>query len=77
MVCSEEHDFIPKYEILARIKDRYPSGMAIVGDRKHDLEAGRKNNIYTIGCKYGFASEDELDDADIIINDISDLKKYF
>lgn len=77
MVCSEEYDFIPKHEILARIKDHYPKKMAIVGDRKHDIEAGRNNNIYTIGCKYGFASEGELENVDIIINNITELKKYF
>lgn len=76
MVCSEEHDFIPKYEILAKIKDRYPEKMVIVGDRKHDVEAGLKNNIYTIGCKYGFSSEGELENVDITIDNITELKKY-
>lgn len=77
MICSEEYDFIPKYEILSRIKDRYPKEMVIVGDRKHDIEAGRKNHIYTIGCKYGFAQQGELDDVDIMINSIEELKEYF
>jgi haloacid dehalogenase superfamily, subfamily IA, variant 1 with third motif having Dx(3-4)D or Dx(3-4)E len=77
MICSEEYDFIPKYEILARVKDRYPEEMVIIGDRKHDIEAGRKNDIYTIGCKYGFASEGELENVDIVINDITELKEYF
>ncbi|KZL91250.1 HAD family hydrolase [Clostridium magnum] len=77
MICSEEYDFIPKYEILARIKDRYPKEMAIVGDRKHDIEAGIKNQIYTIGCKYGFASKGELDNVDVVINNITELREYF
>lgn len=77
MICSEEYDFIPKHEILARIKDRYPKEMVIVGDRKHDIEAGIKNQIYTVGCKYGFASKGEIDNVDIIINNITELKEYF
>lgn len=77
LVCSEEHNFIPKYEILNRIKKSYPEKLVIVGDRNQDMEAGIKNNIYTIGCSYGFADEGELETADVIIDDITDLMKYF
>ncbi len=76
LVCSDEYDFIPKHKILKIIKDKYPEDMVIVGDRKQDMEAGKKNNIYTIGCTYGFAQKGELDDADILIDDIGKLKKY-
>lgn len=76
LVCSEEHNFIPKYEILSRIIGSYQQKMVIVGDRYQDIEAGKKNNIYTIGCSYGFAAEGELREADLIIDDISDLMKY-
>lgn len=77
LVCSEEYDFIEKYKILAKVKNKYPEEMAIIGDRYHDMEAGRRNKIYTIGCKYGFSQKGELDEVDLIINDIRDLKKYF
>lgn len=76
LVCSEEYDFIPKYEILKKIKDNYPDEMVIIGDRKQDIEAGKKNNIYTIGCSYGFSQQGELADADLIINNIKELKNY-
>jgi phosphoglycolate phosphatase len=77
LVCSDEYDFIPKYEILKAIKDKYPENMAIVGDRRQDIEAGIKNNIYTIGCNYGFALEKELDEADMLIDNIQELTKCF
>lgn len=76
LVCSEEYDFIPKYEILKEIKGDYPEEMVMIGDRMHDLEAGKKNRIYTIGCSYGFALEGELMDADLILRDIAELKHY-
>ncbi|GKU26801.1 HAD family hydrolase [Clostridium folliculivorans] len=76
LACSEEYNFIPKYEILSKIKDRYPEEMVIIGDRMQDIEAGKKNDIYTIGCSYGFPLEGELDEADLIINNIKKLKKY-
>jgi phosphoglycolate phosphatase len=77
MVCSEEHNFIPKYEILSRIKSKYPEKLVIVGDRAQDIEAGIKNDIFTIGCTYGYALQDELKDADMLIHDIIELKNYF
>lgn len=75
MVCSDDFAFIPKAEILSKIKSLYPEEMVIIGDRKQDIDAGKKNNIYTIGCSYGFALNGELNDADIIINNILELKQ--
>lgn len=76
LICSEEYNFISKYEILRKIKGKYPNEMVIIGDRMQDIEAGKKNNIYTIGCSYGFSQKGELADADLIINDINELKDY-
>lgn len=76
LVCADEYNFIPKHEILKLIKNKYPGDMVIIGDRKQDIEAGKKNSIYTIGCTYGFALKGELDSADILIDDIRELKKY-
>ncbi len=74
MACSEEYKYIPKHEILYKIKEKYPKDMVIVGDRIHDIEAGKKNNIYTIGCNYGYGSKDELKEADVVIENIRDIK---
>jgi len=76
LVCSEEYNFIPKYEIINIIKSNYPEEMVVVGDRKQDIEAGVKNNIYTIGCTYGFALTGELEEANILINNIKELYEY-
>jgi phosphoglycolate phosphatase len=48
-----------------------------VGDRRHDMEAGRKNGILTIGCAYGFARPGELDGADRIITNVAELRDIF
>ncbi|MFZ5974823.1 MAG: HAD family hydrolase [Bacillota bacterium] len=77
LACSEGYGAVPKHEILRRVKERYPMDMAIVGDRALDMEAGRANGIHTIGCSYGFAREGELDGADAVISDITELKEYF
>ena len=49
--------------------------MVIVGDRRQDIEAGEKNNLITIGCRYGFGDWEELKEADYIIDDIRELEK--
>ncbi len=36
------------------------SATAIVGDRAHDVVAGKRNGIYTIGVTYGYGSREEL-----------------
>src|SRR5579872_6714160 len=43
--------------------DLRPGATAIVGDRMHDIIAGRTNAIYTIGVTYGFGTEHELVEA--------------
>lgn len=77
MVCSEEYNYIPKYEILEKIKNKYKHNMVIIGDRIQDIESGKKNNIYSIACNYGYGSTKELENADLIIDDIKDIMKIF
>ncbi|MGE5628055.1 MAG: HAD family hydrolase [Solirubrobacterales bacterium] len=77
MIAAEEFDFIPKDEILKSILNDYPKDMVMVGDRFQDIECGRKNHIYTIGCSYGYGSPEELDQADLVIESITELKQFF
>ena len=74
---SEEFGFIPKYEIFKKIKDSLQPEFAMVGDRHKDMEVGIENDVFTIGCLYGYGSRDELKDADLFINDISELLDIF
>lgn len=49
----------------------------MVGDRHSDIEAGKKNNLYVIGCNFGFSSEEELVGSDIIINEFGQITEIF
>jgi len=40
-----------------------PATTAIVGDRQHDITAGKTNGIYTIGVTYGYGTPEELTTA--------------
>lgn len=74
IIASQEYDFIPKHEIVRMVKHKYPKDMVMIGDRLQDMESGRKNGIYTLGCSYGFGTLEELDGADLIIDSILELK---
>lgn len=49
-----------------------PSGV-VVGDRAHDVDAGRAAGALTVGCTWGFAAVGELQGADWSIDALPDL----
>lgn len=73
MICSEMYDFIPKHEILKIIKNNNMMNQVIVGDRFHDIEAGVKNDIYSVYCQYGYGEEKEGSIASAKITDIREI----
>jgi len=78
MVCSDTFEGIEaKHLVLERVKADFPEKMAIVGDRHHDMEAGRFNGLLTIAARYGFGGKEELQDADIHIEDVTELQELF
>ena len=52
--------------------------IAMVGDRRFDIEAAGKTGVTGIGITYGYGTEEELRNAgaDIIAKSTSELKKY-
>ncbi|OJF93762.1 HAD family hydrolase [Alkalibacterium sp. 20] len=77
MYCTEMYEFKKsKKEIVAGLKDKYPADYVVVGDRHQDLKVGELDATYAIGCSYGFGQAEELKQADILIEDISELEKY-
>ncbi len=71
--CTEEFEFKPKYEIFSSIKEKYQGDFIVIGDRYVDIEIAKKHNLYSIGCLYGYGSEEELKSADIRIYNILEL----
>lgn len=45
----------------------------VVGDRLSDFKAARDNGLISVGVNFDFAQEDELKQADIVIDDIREL----
>ncbi|MGM9986151.1 MAG: HAD hydrolase-like protein [Bacillaceae bacterium] len=48
---------------------------AVVGDRLSDIKAAKENGLIAIGCRFDFAQEEELKQADYIIDDFRQLKE--
>jgi phosphoglycolate phosphatase-like HAD superfamily hydrolase len=46
----------------------------MVGDRSSDVEAGKENHLFVVGCSYAdFGNSKELAEADVIIKDFAGL----
>ena len=48
---------------------------AVIGDRLSDIDAAKANGLTAIGCRFDFAQEEELAQADFVIEDLLELKQ--
>lgn len=71
--AAETFDYIPKDEIIKKERKNLREEIIFIGDRHHDMEAARKNNLKCIFCSYGFGDESEGKDADLKISSIEEL----
>ncbi|MBO8172714.1 MAG: HAD-IA family hydrolase [Bacillaceae bacterium] len=63
-----------KDQLVARlIRDYHIENGVMVGDRSSDIEAGRANHLFTVGCRFGFSSPDEIKEADLLIERFADM----
>lgn len=61
-----------KTELVSRLVSDYEVQSGVfIGDRKGDIVAGNQNGLMTIGCQFGFAHANELEDADHIVTEFS------
>ena len=78
LISTEVWQYASKTAILSHVLSLYPTGHAMVGDRGIDMEAGKMNNMGTIGARYGYANDiGEFEEADIMIDSIEELIKIF
>lgn len=72
--CAGGFPGLTKSEILRQVLPRFQQPAAMVGDRWHDMEAGRDNNLLTIGCAFGLGQHNELATADHRIQHFGQLQ---
>jgi len=74
MYSAGEFNTASKDDLVARLIKNYSiSNGVMVGDRISDISAGKYNGLYTIACDFGFASQEELKDADSKIDSFDQL----
>ncbi|MED1091197.1 HAD family hydrolase [Bacillus paramycoides] len=71
----EQIQSLNKGDLVKNILKKYDiKEAAVVGDRLSDINAAKDNGLIAIGCNFDFAQEDELVHADIVIDDLMELK---
>lgn len=71
----QQIDSLNKSDLVGSVKEKYGiTNGAVVGDRLSDITAAKDNNLVSIGCNFDFAQEDELSQADIVIDDLIELE---
>ncbi|PGB02352.1 HAD hydrolase-like protein [Bacillus toyonensis] len=71
----EQIQSLNKSDLVKAILSKFDiKDAAVVGDRLSDINAAKDNGLIAIGCNFDFAQEDELAHADIVIDDLMELK---
>ena len=72
----DQIESLDKTELVGKIVRKYfIQHGAVVGDRLSDINAAKGNGLTAIGCRFDFAQEEELAQADLVISSFAELKK--
>jgi phosphoglycolate phosphatase-like HAD superfamily hydrolase len=72
----QQIESLNKSDLVESIIKKYGiTNAAVVGDRLSDINAAKDNSLFSIGCNFDFAREDELSQADMVIDDLIELLK--
>lgn len=71
----QQIDSLNKSDLVQSIIKKYAiTNGVVVGDRLSDINAAKDNSLVAIGCNFDFARDDELSQANLIIDDLIELK---
>ncbi|MEH7096935.1 HAD hydrolase-like protein [Neobacillus vireti] len=66
---------LDKGELVKKIIKKYDiTNAAVVGDRLSDINAAKDNGLMAFGCKFDFPQENELTQANFVMDDLIELK---
>ena len=71
----DQIESLDKTELVGKIVKKYSIHHgAVVGDRLSDINAAKGNGLTAIGCRFDFAQEEELAQADLVIRNFEELR---
>lgn len=74
MYAADEYKTESKKDLIKKLVEDHSIRQGImVGDRHSDVEAGLTNQLLVVGCDFGFATDDELDGAHLVIQKFPQL----
>lgn len=71
--CAGMFPGLEKWEIFAQAADRHAQPCVVVGDRFHDLEAGIRAGVPTVGCAFGYGAPGELERATVCVESFAEI----
>ena len=75
LIPAQTFDYIDKGQIIKILMDDMAKEIIVVGDRFHDIEGAKANNLKAIFASYGYGKKEESAKADYKINNIIELIK--
>ncbi|WP_214813499.1 HAD hydrolase-like protein [Exiguobacterium sp. s196] len=70
----QQIDTLDKGDLVAGIVKKYELQEGfVVGDRLSDISAARANGLISIGCRFDFAQEVELQEANYVVNHLAEV----
>lgn len=65
---AQDFPGMQKWEYFQKALERQQGPAVLVGDRFHDIEAGVRAGVATVGCAYGYGEASELERAGAIVH---------
>ncbi|GIP38268.1 MTA/SAH nucleosidase [Paenibacillus sp. J31TS4] len=79
LYSAGEYQTASKVDLVRILMDKHGIRSAwMVGDRSSDVEAGKKNGLFVVGCDYAtFGKQGELEGSDTVIRDFREIRKLY
>jgi phosphoglycolate phosphatase-like HAD superfamily hydrolase len=72
----QQIDSLNKSELVETIVRKHDiTDGVVVGDRLSDINAAKDNGLVSVGCNFDFAREEELAQADVVIDNLLEVRK--